>query len=679
MKRLWIIADDLTGAIDTGIKFADQGILTCVLPFGAPGTFWEPGTFKEPSAFKESGTFREPDGCREPNASEVLPNASKVLPDAPVVVINTMSRHDTPKAAKEKIKHILCQAQKANVDYIYKKTDATLRGNIGAELGEMAACSETNTVAFLPSFPEMGRTVHDGICYVNGIPLKDTHMAKDPFTPVKHSRVRDVIAEQTELPVIECKSDYTIPEKLSGPCIHVLDGETREDLDLAAKMLRDCGKIRYTAGCSAFARSLLPYLGLTRQAKENAAVCKESSLLIVCGSVNETTLQQTHYAGYDFIGWYHTGNGYQAGSTTDTAWHFTDQENAKANTVGEILGTDKTKYAGNCTKVENGVYYVKLCADWRENVKPNLTASLSDGKNAKDWHNALTITLTYSDNVGVTKLYGKRGSEEYRELTINTNATTIYTDLEEGSHTYTFKAEDAAGNVTETKLTAKLDTVKPILGEAKFSEGHKSIWDWIIKKDSLFIEIPVTETGSGIRQADYTLTPETGTPKTGTAKIITSGSTRTVQVDIASDFKGTVTVTVTDNAGNVSDEKKIGADGTGLNGVIVESNAPTVTIQADRTTTDEQGGTNSVALSETEYYNTAPRLRVHVEDKEPDTAAVNAGIASVTWQINDEAEYSAGANFDIAQLTEYDFTITALEGRTGDFTVTIRTCDHADD
>ncbi len=381
--------------------------------------------------------------------------------------------------------------------------------------------------------------------------------------------------------------------------------------------------------------------------------------------------------GYDFIGWYHTGNGYQAGSTADTAWRFTDQENAKANTVGEILGTDKTKYAGNCTKVENGVYYVKLCADWRENVKPNLTASLSDGKNAKDWHNALTITLTYSDNVGVTKLYGKRGSEEYRELTINTNGTTIYTDLEEGSHTYTFKAEDAAGNVTETKLTAKLDTVKPILGEAAFSEGHKSIWDWIIKKDSLFIEIPITETGSGVKQVDYTLTPETGTAVTGTAKILVSGSKKTAQITIAADFKGAISVTAADNAGNISDEKKIGAAGTGLNGVIVESNAPTVTIQADRTTTDEQGGTNSVALSETEYYNTAPRLRVHVEDKEPDTAAVNAGIASVTWQINDEAEYSAGANFDIAQLTEYDFTITALEGRTGDFTVTIRTCDQA--
>ncbi len=287
------------------------------------------------------------------------------------------------------------------------------------------------------------------------------------------------------------------------------------------------------------------------------------------------------------------------------------------------------------------------------------------------------------DLCGQTISIVKKGSDEGQ--TADSDAQTLRVSARPPAYSGTVNieaevlkdAEDAAGNVTETKLTAKLDTVKPILGEAKFSEGHKSIWDWIIKKDSLFIEIPVTETGSGIRQADYTLTPETGTPKTGTAKIITSGSTRTVQVDIASDFKGTVTVTVTDNAGNVSDEKKIGADGTGLNGVIVESNAPTVTIQADRTTTDEQGGTNSVALSETEYYNTAPRLRVHVEDKEPDTAAVNAGIASVTWQINDEAEYSAGANFDIAQLTEYDFTITALEGRTGDFTVTIRTCDQA--
>lgn len=383
--------------------------------------------------------------------------------------------------------------------------------------------------------------------------------------------------------------------------------------------------------------------------------------------------------GYTLVGWYHKGYGWQNGSSkpADTAWHFTDEGNVQANIVGDILGTDRAKYEDYSTKDSSGVYHVTLYADWRDNSAPTLNAALSDSKDSEKWNNALTVDLTYSDNVGVTKLYAKQDSGAYSELTVNTDGKTIYTDLAEGSHTYTFKAEDAAGNETETTLTAKLDTTKPVLGEAKFSEGHKSIWDWIIKKDSLFIEIPVTETGSGIKQADYTLTPETGTPKTGTAKIITSGKNKTAQITIASDFKGAITLTVTDNAGNVSDEKKIGADGTGLNGVIVENNAPTVTVKADRAPADQQGGTTEVELSETDYYDTAPILWIHVEDKEPDDSAVNAGIASVTWQINDGEAYPAGTNFDITQLTQYDFAITALAGKTGDFTVTVNTCDQA--
>lgn len=289
MKRLWILADDLTGAIDTGIKFADRGILTCVLPFGVPDTSGKREDFQEQDASREQATSRN----RQNYAS---------LTDAPVMVINTMSRHDTPQTAKTKIQRILCQAKKANVDYLYKKTDATLRGNIGAELGEMAVHSETRTVVFLPSFPEMGRTVLDGVCYVDGIPLKDTPMARDPFTPVKHSRIRRVIAEQTDIPVIENKKNYTLPETFSSPCICVFDGETKEDLDLAARALRDCSKIRYTAGCSAFAQSLIPYLGLTGQIKKKTGGCKGAPILTVCGSINETTLQQTRYAG-DVLGY----------------------------------------------------------------------------------------------------------------------------------------------------------------------------------------------------------------------------------------------------------------------------------------------------------------------------------------------------------------------------------------
>ncbi|RAZ93492.1 hypothetical protein DK853_40000, partial [Klebsiella oxytoca] len=59
-----------------------------------------------------------------------------------------------------------------------------------------------------------------------------------------------------------------------------------------------------------------------------------------------------------------------------------------------------------------------------------------------------------------------------------------YRDVTEGSHIYTFKAEDADGNTTETQaLTAKKDTTSPVLGEASFDSGHKALWSWIVRND----------------------------------------------------------------------------------------------------------------------------------------------------------------------------------------------------
>ena len=64
------------------------------------------------------------------------------------------------------------------------------------------------------------------------------------------------------------------------------------------------------------------------------------------------------------------------------------------------------------------------------------------------------------------------------------------------THTYTFKAVDAAGNETVTDaLTVKLDTIKPVIGDAAFNEGYKNLWNWLIRKDSLEITVPIEETG----------------------------------------------------------------------------------------------------------------------------------------------------------------------------------------
>ncbi|MFR0801555.1 MAG: hypothetical protein ACLSHX_11310 [Suilimivivens sp.] len=68
-------------------------------------------------------------------------------------------------------------------------------------------------------------------------------------------------------------------------------------------------------------------------------------------------------------------------------------------------------------------------------------------------------------------------------------------------------------------MTVKLDTIKPVIGDAAFNEGYKNLWNWLIRKDSLEITIPVEETGSGIESVDYELIPEDGSTTAGRASV----------------------------------------------------------------------------------------------------------------------------------------------------------------
>lgn len=123
--------------------------------------------------------------------------------------------------------------------------------------------------------------------------------------------------------------------------------------------------------------------------------------------------------------------------------------------------------------------------------KPKLAASVESNvsPNAKGWYNTdqIRMVLSYSDNKGVTGLYGKVDDGGYEEIpgVITEGGTTVTKDYAcvEGTHTYTFKAVDAAGNEAVTDaLTVKLDTTKPVMGDAAFNEGYKNLWNWLIRK-----------------------------------------------------------------------------------------------------------------------------------------------------------------------------------------------------
>ena len=146
--RIAIVADDLTGAMDSGAQLARAGYRTAV-------------------AFRGSA----------------IPPA----PDLDAVAGDTDSRHLDPGSARERVREAARHFGEAGI--FYKKLDSTLRGQIVAELEATLEESGRSTCVIAPAFPSTGRTTVEGVQLVNGKPLHETQFAEDPVTPVREANL----------------------------------------------------------------------------------------------------------------------------------------------------------------------------------------------------------------------------------------------------------------------------------------------------------------------------------------------------------------------------------------------------------------------------------------------------------------------------------------------------------
>lgn len=338
---------------------------------------------------------------------------------------------------------------------------------------------------------------------------------------------------------------------------------------------------------------------------------------------------------------------------------------------------DNAGYTGTAyTKIGATEYGDKTCYGYFRDVqKPELAASVESNvsPNTKGWYSTdqIRIVLSYSDNKGVKSLYGKVDDGGYEEIpdVITEGGTTVAKDYAcvEGTHTYTFKAVDAAGNETVTDvLTVKLDTIKPVIGDAAFNEGYKNLWNWLIRKDSLEITIPVEEMGSGIESVEYKLIPEdsstAGQPSVKKASVENRAGYKAV-IYINPDFKGKIMITARDHAGNVSDTKMIGTDGSGIHGIIVEDHAPEITFSVN--------GSESPA----EEYEKAPTVIVTVKDDENNV--ISAGLASVAYQVGNSTECVVQEDFATGIRTEVKFSIPKEKLPETGADITVKAVDNA--
>jgi D-threonate/D-erythronate kinase len=258
MRKIAVIADDLTGACEiAGMAFV-RGLDACV-------------------ELRSDGT------------SPVEPGAAH---RCDVRVIDTETRLADPRHASAMIERVVRSS--VTPASLFKKTDSVLRGPVYAELESLARALGHSRVVLVPSNPGLERAVTKGTYRIRGIPLHETAFARDPQHPAKSSDVRELLHGAGKLPVHSVTRDGDIP----SDGILVGDAATWEDLDAWARRCAEADML--AAGSSAFFSRWLGYVspttltGLQNTASETVELGRR--VLVISGTTVETQKNLTRAA-----------------------------------------------------------------------------------------------------------------------------------------------------------------------------------------------------------------------------------------------------------------------------------------------------------------------------------------------------------------------------------------------
>lgn len=250
--QILTLADDLTGALEIGAKFAACGIASLVTT----------------------------------EQDLTVAGAARAL------VIDTETRHLPAAEAGRRVLTLACAARELGVRFLYHKTDSTLRGNIGSELGALLAAWPESRLVYVPAYPRLGRTVRQGRLYVEGRPVDQTAFACDPLNPVRESYIPNLLRPGCNAPVSVVRVEDVAPA--SAPAVYVCDAETDQEIAHAAKIVLQSEGCRLSAGPAAFAEALAAALAPGDAPPPAWPVIR--TCLIVNGSRHEVSLGQTRYA-----------------------------------------------------------------------------------------------------------------------------------------------------------------------------------------------------------------------------------------------------------------------------------------------------------------------------------------------------------------------------------------------
>lgn len=263
-RWLTIIADDLTGAADTGAAFAAHGLETVV--------------------------------CLS------LPVPPSLTADVLVLSTESRDRDAATAAAVTASVTAAALAWAGSRPVVYKKIDSTLRGHVQAEVAAVMRVLGVDGALVSPAFPDQQRTTVGGRQLLAGTPLEATSFAADVATsdlvvmfaaagsPVHHVALAEVRGTEERL-------SRALDRARSG--IVVVDAVSNDDLAAIARAAIAAG-LQVLVGSAGLARAMAAIGPQTERARSAVTggdtVDRAAGALVVAGSRHAATVAQVREA-----------------------------------------------------------------------------------------------------------------------------------------------------------------------------------------------------------------------------------------------------------------------------------------------------------------------------------------------------------------------------------------------
>ncbi|WP_028279220.1 four-carbon acid sugar kinase family protein [Arthrobacter sp. H5] len=261
-----IAADDLTGANDTLVQFAEAG--------------WV-------SRLSLGGHALEP--VSGPTAVAAVTDARSLGAEA--------ARTHTSDAVVRLIAD--------GTDRLYVKIDSTMRGSVANQIGgALSAWTLRYPGSFAvvcPAYPAMGRTVEAGRLLVNGAPVESSAAGRDPVTPVLTSRMQDLLQGSSSIDLSTIQPGRRTAELIAAAQIGngtvVVDASTDTNLEVLAEVLNDVGQRAVPVGSAGLAGALArrwgASVGVSPRTATNTAAPSGRTLVVV-SSLHDVAREQSN-------------------------------------------------------------------------------------------------------------------------------------------------------------------------------------------------------------------------------------------------------------------------------------------------------------------------------------------------------------------------------------------------